>query len=87
MFRSLRSKKLKLVKCWYFIKRCKNEDVIKGHLLCKKIQYIVIQNLKQNIYIIKKKKEGRRHPLKKNINPQFIYELQDLTGSLNLTMI
>jgi elongation factor Tu len=81
MFRSLRSKAEAGQNVGILLKGVKREDVVKGHLLCKKNTVYSYSKFKAKIYILSKEEGGRKHPFKKEYKPQFYIRTADLTGS------
>jgi len=81
MFRSLRNKAEAGQNVGILLKGVKREEVIKGHLLCKKNSIFSYSKFRAKIYILSKEEGGRRHPFKKEYRPQFYIRTADLTGS------
>jgi elongation factor Tu len=81
MFRSLRGKAEAGQNVGILLKGAKREEVIKGHLLCKKNSIFSYSKFRAKIYILSKEEGGRKHPFKKEYRPQFYIRTADLTGS------
>ena len=61
----------------------KREEVVRGQVLAKPVQLLLILNLKRK-FTLTKEEGGRHTPFFKNYRPQFYFRTTDVTGEVEL---